>query len=621
MKTRDLPTVSPMRRRVLLAMLGFVMLALVGPVLLTGVSGALLAQDASAMRQAVAAKNIPRLQADLSSALPALTGLQTGLEGLVWVSDVPGWAPTYQAAVDWVRIAEKAAGLMQPLLGDVTQRMRAGALGAQQGGTKTPPAVLAALGASLPAVTADIWAHVKTLQQILADLHQLPRHGVMHPLGALTQRWDPVLTSGIDTLLRVIPTIHRAMPALMHALGFPQPQRYLLFFQNIGEMRATGGFLTAYAVLTVNHGVLGPLQVHNIYSLAPQIRYRPPAPNVIAYEFGLDHWHLRDANTSPNVPTTVQTIYRFWNSIPHHPVVNGVLFVNVWMADQLIQDLGHVAVTAANHHAVLTPSNANVTMEYLAERAHYANPLQRKQFLGALFHGVLKGIEQGSMAVKTRTLQSIAMGLQRKWLLFYFNNPAEEQWVTQLGWAGKTIRHTHGANYLQVVDENLGGHKDNLYLKEQVTTEIQQSGSDQYVEVTRITLTNPALYNGWLVVPYQGLLKLYVPRGAQLLDLDGSNGFRQDYVNRTLNKTVVGGFVGMGVRRSIASPPATLTLTVAYRLPPLSHLHHLVIQEQPGSRSVPLTVEMGSYRRTLLLRHDETLTIPASAKPTPYYGG
>lgn len=351
------------------------------------------------------------------------------------------------------------------------------------------------------------------------------------------------------------PIVHRAMPAWMRALGFFKPQRYLLLFQNSGEMRATGGFLTAYAVITLSRDVLGPLQVHNIYSLAHQIQYRPPAPNVIAYEFGLAHWHLRDANTSPNVPTTVQTIYRFWNSIPHHPVVNGVVFVNLWMADQIIQDLGHVAVTAGHHHAVLTPANANVTMEYLAERVHYAHPDQRKQFLGALFHSVLKGIEQGSTALKARTLHSIATGLQRKWVVFYFNNPLEERWVTQLGWAGRTIRHTGGANYLQVVDENMGGHKDNLYLKEHVTTAIEQSGPGQYVEVTRITLVNPALYNGWLVVPYQGLLKLYVPRGAQLLDLDGSNGFPQNYVNRALNKTVVGGLCRHGSPAPSARSP------------------------------------------------------------------
>lgn len=94
-------------------------------------------------------------------------------------------------------------------------------------------------------------------------------------------------------------------------MGEKTPQRYLVMVENSGELRATGGFLTAYGYLEQNRGKIDAMSAQNTYALLNRIHYRPPAPAPIAKYVYTPTWHLRDANWSPNVPTTVAKIYQF----------------------------------------------------------------------------------------------------------------------------------------------------------------------------------------------------------------------------------------------------------------------------------------------------------------------
>ncbi len=594
------------RRRWRALVLGAVVLLVGGPVIIAGASAVVLDVEFHAVTHDVGQRNVPALTGSVDGALWALRGLDVGVHGLVWLNWLPPTAPTYQAVTDLLAAGVKTAAVGHAVL--------------DAAGSQSATATHGML-AGLPRMVATLNNQRSQLLSVQQDLQRMPTRGVWSPIVHSIGPWTPRAVTALKWVRTALPRLNQAVPQLMGALGFPSTQRYLLIFQNSGEMRATGGFMTAYSVLQVHRGVLGPIHVHNIYSLQQAIKYRPPAPGPIAYEFGLQHWHLRDANTSPNVPTSVQTIYRFWNSIPHHPVLNGVIFVNVWVVDAIIRVLGKVAVQTPYYHVVLTPQNANVEMEYLAERAHYPRPGLRKQFLSVLAHDVLARVAHGPSVVKWGALQALGSALRREWILMYFNAPGREAWVKRLGWGGTVQKHTGQADYLQVVDENLGGHKDNFFLQEHVSVQIKALSPHHYVQVTTVTLDNPALYDGWLVWPYSGLVRLYVPSGAQLLDLDGSAGFSQNHVNGTLNKTVLGGFMVLGVRRSLKEPPPLGTLTVVYQLPFQTLPRHLIFQEQPGSRGVAYTVVVGGYRRQFVLRQSLTLTLPNGLQPAPYHVG
>ncbi len=59
----------------------------------------------------------------------------------------------------------------------------------------------------------------------------------------------------------------QALMVAPNALGIPSAKNYLLLFQNDNEIRATGGFLTAYATLTINNGQVSASASDDIYRL------------------------------------------------------------------------------------------------------------------------------------------------------------------------------------------------------------------------------------------------------------------------------------------------------------------------------------------------------------------
>ncbi|PSR29255.1 MAG: hypothetical protein C7B47_02745 [Sulfobacillus thermosulfidooxidans] len=386
------------------------------------------------------------------------------------------------------------------------------------------------------------------------------------------QQESQLLTADLHDIQSILPMIVKMVPA--HGT-----RRYFLIYENTGELRATGGFMTAYSYVTFINGHLQPLHSHNIYNLQSEIRYRPPAPLIIHTYLYSPLWHLRDANTSPNVPTSVQQIYKFYNSIPHAPHLNGVIFVNTWLADAILQNIGGVTMPKTYNSLKVTAGNANYEMEYMAERSPLPIPA-RKKFIAIMFHEVLHKLAHSPVPVLLATVHSVFRSLNHKDIIFYFNNPQVEEIAQTHNWAGTVDKHVH-TDYLEVVDENLGGHKDNFYMHYHVTSRIKKIGS-RYLQTTTVTWTNTGIFDNWLVVPYTSWVRFYVPYGSKLISLTGGNAITQDYNNRTLHKTVFGNHLTMPVRLTAQQSPTTASMTATYWLPPGLNMSRYVIQKQPG---------------------------------------
>jgi len=405
-----------------------------------------------------------------------------------------------------------------------------------------------------------------------------------------------------------VPVLMRSTRVLQHLVGFPAPQRYFLVFQNSGELRATGGFMTAYGYVVFNHGKIQRLTAQNMYLLDSQVTYQPPASPVIATYLPVYYWHLRDANTSPDVPTTVGYIQRFYQSIPGAPPINGVIFIDTWFVDQLIADVNGLTVATPKGPVHLTPQNANFEMEYMAEGQGLPDAV-RKKFIATMMKDLFHKVFSSRGFTLLRVLNTVNQSLNQKFILLYFNDRQAESLVARENWGGIMTRYPH-ADYLSVVDENLLGHKDNYVMSYHIVTRILKVGR-RFQQTVTMTWTDPALDNGWLYVPYHSWVRFYLPRGAQLVSISGVDGIPyEDYVNPGLNKTVVGGHVDLPSRTSQKQPIARHTVTIRYWLPQGVPMRRLMVQMQPGINHESLTVIAGSYRVSMPLVHDVVLTLP-----------
>lgn len=431
--------------------------------------------------------------------------------------------------------------------------------------------------------------------------------GVLAPVGAKLATAQSLLNAAV----RNMPLVYQSASALQNILGAPRSKRYLIIFQNSGELRATGGFMTAYAFVTLNHGRIGHITAQNMQLLDAQVTYRPPASTVIATYLPVSYWHLRDANTSPNVPTTVADIKRFYSSIPGAPGINGIIFIDTWFVDQLIGDVGGITVNTPRGAVTLNQSNANMKMEYMAEGQALPTNL-RKKFIGTMMKTLLDEVMHSHGQELARVLSTVNESLNRKFILLNFNNPKAEALVKRYHWGGIMDRHVSG-DYLSVVDENLLGHKDNFVMRYHIRTSIRRVGS-RYQETASITYRDPAIDNGSLFVPYRSWVRFYVPMGSKLISIAGVDGIPyQVYNNTTVDKTVFGGHVDLPPRTSTAEPAARHTVTVTYWLPKGVSMKSLTVQLQPGVNHQTLSVTKGSYHQSVNFIHDVIFHFPAGA--------
>lgn len=535
------------------------------------------------------------------AAWPRLAHLTAELDGpvdrLAYLGLVPGVGREYRAVRSLMDAAHAMTSAtmplwrrVDPLLGGPNRRLRAGPL-------------LAALPTLWPRVRAalpELRAGERDLARV--DFGALPAS--LARLGRL-ERERGQLARDINRL-RFLANHGASVDAM---LGIRHPVKYLLVLENAGELRASGGFITAYGVLTVSHGLPSHSDVQAIAKLQRVVRWHP-APPWLIHKFWpkLQWWAVRDAGLSPNIPTTARVVERFYDSVPGHQHVAGVVFVDSWLGDSLLAKSGGVALGGRYDNIRLTGRNANRKMEYLAERLG-ATAAHKKAFLGTLVDDLRHRFLTAKGHDLLTMVGTLKEGTTDGHLAVYFNQPRLERLAEHWGWAGTIIRNPD-ADYLDVVNDNLGGHKDNFYLETHITTDIRKVDG-RVQETTAIHWIMPRVAGGWLVVPYYGWVNVYVPFGSRLISAQNSGHDGPHIVeDRHLNKTVFGMRLNIAGRPSPSAPPTTAEETLVYDLPAGVPTHRLVVQKQPGVEGQTLTVIDGKHQASYF--QTRTMTLPLS---------
>ncbi len=455
----------------------------------------------------------------------------------------------------------------------------------------------------------------------IQQIHSLGMPGLLARSGLTVA----ALKAASGTFVKLLPTMTGNHPILPNLLGIPTPQRYFIVFQNSGELRATGGFFTAYGYVPLAGGKLGKITAQNIQVLGPKVTYRPEPPMIIRY-FPVSYWHIRDANTAlpgagagvPDVPEAAHNIARFYRSISGAPSINGMVFINSWFADHLIADVDGVNVPVGGKVIHVTAQNANVTMENIAENMNL--PLnQRKLFIGTLMKELLHNVLHGSVSTRIKVAETVGESLRHEQLMFYFNNPQAEHFVVQQGWGGVIPRQVHG-DFVEVVDENLMGHKDNYWMHESYDVNIRTING-RNLETVTIHWMEPAISvpkPPYLVVPYHSWVTVFAPRGSHFVSMTGTasggngagggiNSYIQASTDPTLNKTEFGAHMNLPARTRKSQPPARGTVVATFWLPRRVNIHRILVQKQPGLRAEPVTVTVNGVTRRIILNSRQWL--------------
>ena len=422
-----------------------------------------------------------------------------------------------------------------------------------------------------------------------------------------------LLQSSLVSSGEVLKNIKPLLSLLPKLLGQNETQTYLLVFQNDAEIRGSGGFLTAYAILETFRGKITPVLSQDIYELDNKFGNRLPAPEPIKKYLPLVYnWHLRDMNLSPDFTVSMDTFLPNYKEVAQYKDFDGVISMDTQIVVDLLKVLGPIGVADWGTYDASVISECNCPqvvykMEDYATRPTYYVKANRKGMIGPLMHSILLNVMNSPKKLWPQFVEIGLNNIKAKHLMFYFPDDPVMQAVADAFSASGRIRE-YDADYFHLNDTNFAGAKSNLYITQDIEQVIDVASDGTITKTVTITYTNPEpaddcnLESGGLCL--NGLLRdwvrVYVPEGSQLVEVLGSD--IAAVVNKDLGKTVLEGFIEL-------RPESRTKLIFKYTLPfKKTGEYRLLLQKQPGAKNHHYSVSLGNNTQEFVLDADRELT-------------
>ena len=427
-------------------------------------------------------------------------------------------------------------------------------------------------------------------QSTLDRLHTINLRAQLIQLKDLTNQ-AKILLSDARPVLEVAPYI----------LGNDQARTYLVLFQNDAELRPTGGFLTAYALMTVDQGQIKPGISKDIYDL--DAKYHPdkaPEP-ILKYLPKVTQWNLRDMNLSPDFKISMDQFYTEYKTTGSQQV-DGIIAVDTQFLLKLLKVTGPIGVGGVGNFSseIVAECNCPQVVYELESAINYETPYireNRKAIIGPLMHSVLANSMGQPKEKISQLVQAGLDSIKQKHILLYFLNENVQKAVEAFNMAGRVTGSDN--DYLMIIDTNFAGAKSNLYIQQQVNLKIQP-GSDSSVHELTITYKNPQKHDEWLNGDFRNWVRIYVPPGSKLLSDSGSE--TPIITSEELGKTVFEGFL-------VTRPEGLSKLTLKYEsaAKTIDGQYPLLIQKQGGTKNFEYQITIGDKSQQFELDGDKQL--------------
>lgn len=369
-------------------------------------------------------------------------------------------------------------------------------------------------------------------------------------------------------------------------LGKDEKKTYLVLFQNDKERRATGGFLTSYAIFTVEKGKIQKETSDDIYQLDNSISSHPPAPEeILNYHKGVSRFFIRDSNISPDFVESLKLFNELYKKSSRKVNYDGVIAVDSKVLVDMLSvfgdtEAGGIVFSAKNDKRCDCPQVLYTLFDVVDRPVNYVKE-NRKGILGQLMQALLlKVLGFSPSRYWGPFLENSFTNLEQKHILLYFADKDIQQSVEKLNFAGR-IRD-FDKDYLHINNVNFAGAKSNLFVSEAISSDTKISSGKIEREII-VKFRNPYphsdcnLERGGLCLnaTLRNWIRVYVPQGSQLIDFVGSSTKVKTYDD--LGKTVFEGFLTV-------NPLGSAQVRVKYTLPDniSSNNYQIMVQKQPG---------------------------------------
>ncbi len=328
----------------------------------------------------------------------------------------------------------------------------------------------------------------------------------------------------LSNLNKFLPTVIKATDQLEEMLalarqlgGEKEPQRYLIVFQNVNELRPTGGFMGTVAELDVKDGEVVDLNIPpgGVYDFQGSLKVLLAAPKPLRMMNA--NWQLQDANWFFDFPTSAKKVLWFYEK-SGGPTRDGLIAINSNLLPKLLEVVGDIELP--ERQVVLTPDNALFWLQQEVEYGKDKQNNQPKKVISELTPILLERLENLPPDKFIPVLSIFWQALQKKDIQIYHRQTEIEDKLKELGWAGE-VKSTEG-DYLAIVNTNIAGGKTDEFIKQRFYLQTDIDAAGNIVNNLRIVKTHTGdpndLFGGDANIDY---LRVYVPQGAELISAQG----------------------------------------------------------------------------------------------------
>ncbi|MFC1653687.1 DUF4012 domain-containing protein [Patescibacteria group bacterium] len=434
-----------------------------------------------------------------------------------------------------------------------------------------------------------------SLSEIEASLNNLETTNIKPQYNQQISQFTKIVREGRLSLREA----QKILSIFKELVGVGGQKTYLLLLQNNAELRATGGFIGSFALVSFDQGKLLDIETYDVYSADGQLRGHVEPPQALKKYLGEANWYLRDSNWDPNFPTTARRAEWFLDKEMSRQV-DGTIGINLNTVQDILGVVGGIEL--ADYQENITSENLFQRAEYHSELNYFEGSTQKKDFIASLINSLYLKLEEISQDGGVEIAKSIFRQADQSQILFSLRDPKLESVIQDTIFSGKIKSPTCAQysqencinDYLSIIESNVGVNKTNYFINRSLSHSVEiQKG--RLLERSTLTISNTAQSAAWPAGTYKNYIRFIIPQNSSIKEILVDNKKvdpREIQIESKYNKKIVGFYFEVPVK-------SQATAQVAYQLNKKipndsSFSYQMYFQKQSGTTNDPLFFEVSA---------------------------
>lgn len=319
----------------------------------------------------------------------------------------------------------------------------------------------------------------------------------------------------------LVSKIRAGMDSFFYIMAIDGGRRdFLVLMQNEMELRPTGGFIGSFGVLSFEDGQFLSLEISDIYDIDGQLKGHVEPPVPIKEILGEASWYLRDANWKADFSEAAVDMEWFFKKETGREI-DGIISINLSVAKAILDEVGEVWVPDFDEN--INSNNLFDQAEFYSENSFFAGSRQKSTFLGKLSGQLMEEIKNQKGMGQIGLIRAILDSLDKNEMQIYLKDKEKASALADLGWDGSMYSggcsvENCVADYLYMVEANLGVNKANYFLKRSIDKTVDIS--DRAVtRVVKVSYENMSRTTAWPGGDYKNYMRVYVPADVNISEV------------------------------------------------------------------------------------------------------